>query len=195
MAKATDINAATAAVANRFVASVNMANGAYTVANASPAYPGGTRIVATITANTGNDTPGTITVVGTGINGQPLTEVITLVAAGTATGVQVFRTVTSITQAGWAINGGNDTIVVGCEAGSLVAVGPGKLWAVVVNATAAAAVVIADANGTIATLKASIAENTYPFGQTGVDFTGWLRVTTTSTNDITVIADSSPFAA
>lgn len=187
MAAYTDINASTAAVTNRFVASVNMANGAYTVANASPTYPGGTRVVATITGVTGNDTPGTIAVVGTDLSGNALTETITLVAGGTATGTRVFRTITSITQAGWVINGGNDTIVVGQEAGAIVCGTSGVLYGVIVNATAAATVVLSDSKGTIATLKASIAEGVYIFGP-GIDCTGYIRCATTSTNDVTVIA-------
>lgn len=185
---ATGLSASTAAVTNRFVASTNMANGAYTVANASPPWQGGTRIVATITPVTGNDTPGTITVVGTDLAGNALTEIITLVAGGTATGAKVFRTVTSITQAGWVINTGNDTIVVGCEAGSIVCGTSGTLYAIVVNTTAAAAITVADSVKTIATLKASIAEGHYLYGGLGVDFVGFLRVSLTSTNDITVIA-------
>lgn len=186
MASFTGLAASTAAVTNRFVASVNMANGAYTVANASPTFQGAVNIVATITPVTGNDTPGTITVVGTDLAGNILTEVITLVAGGTATGAKAFRTVTSITQAGWVINVGNDTIVVGHNAGAIVCGTNGILYAVVVNATAAATVVLADSTRTIATLKVSIAEGSYGFGP-GVDFTGFLRVTLTSTNDITVI--------
>ena len=182
----TNIAASTALVANRFVVSTNMANGAYTVANASPAWQGGCRIVATITGVTGNDTPGTITVVGTDLAGNALTEVITLVAGGTATGAKVFRTVTSITQAGWIINTGNDTIVIGCEAGAIACGTSGTLYAIVVNATAAATVVLADSVLTVATLKVSIAEGSYLFGQ-GTDFVGFLRVSTTSTNDVTVI--------
>lgn len=194
MAGYTGISASTAAVTNRFVASVNMANGAYTVANASPPWQGGCFVVATITANTGNDTPGTITIVGTGLNGQAVTEVLTLAAAGSATSANVFKTITSITQAGWVINGGNDTIVVGCAAGAIVANGNGKLYAVVVNTTVAAAITLSDSARTIATLKASIAEGHYVYGP-GLDFVGYLKVSTTSTNDITVIADGSPLAA
>lgn len=184
---ATPISASTALVANRFVASTNMIVGAYTVANASPAWQGGCQIVATITGVTGNDTPGTLTVVGTDLNGNALSETITLVAGGTATGSKIFRTVTSVTGAGWVINGGNDTIVVGCAAGSVVCGTSGVLYAIVVNATAAATIVVSDSVKTIATLKASIAEGHYLYGP-GVDFVGYLRVATTSTNDITVIA-------
>lgn len=188
IAIATPIAATTAAVVNRFVLSTNMANGAYALANATPAWAGGCLVTATITAVTGNDTPGTITVVGTDLAGNVQTEVITLVAGVGATGAKVFRTITSITQAGWIINTGNDTITVGCAAGSYVSSSSGTLYAVVVNTTAAAAIVVSDSLKTIATLKASIAEGHYLFGGLGVDFVGYLKVATTGANDITVIA-------
>ena len=194
MAGYTGISASTAAVTNRFVASTNMVNAAYTIANASPPWQGGCFVVATITGVTGNDTPGTITIVGTGLNGQPVTEVLALVAGASATSANVFKTITSITQAGWVINGGNDTIVIGCAAGAIVANGNGKLYAVVVNTTAASAVILSDSARTIATLKASIAEGHYIYGP-GLDFVGYLKVSTTGANDITVIADGSSLAA
>ena len=187
-AKYTAIAASTAAVTNRFVVSTNMIVGAYAVANASPAWQGGCNITATITAVTGNDTAGTLTVVGTDMAGSAQTEVITLTAGVGGTGTKTFRTVTSITGAGWVINAGNDTIVVGCAAGAIVCGSNGTLYAVVVNATAAATVVLSDSVGTIATLAASIANGHYLYGGVGVDFVGFLKVATTSTNDITVIA-------
>ena len=187
-AKYTAIAASTAAVTNRFVVSTNMIVGAYAVANASPAWQGGCNITATITAVTGNDTAGTLTVVGTDMAGSAQTEVITLAAGVGGTGTKTFRTVTSITGAGWVINAGNDTIVVGCAAGAIVCGSNGTLYAVVVNATAAATVVLSDSVGTIATLAASIANGHYLYGGVGVDFVGFLKVATTSTNDITVIA-------
>ena len=187
----TNTAASTAAVTNRFVTSVNMANGAYTVANASPAWSGGCLITATITGVTGNDTPGTLTVVGSALNGQPLTEVITLTAGGLATGSQVFRTVTSITQAGWVIVSGNDTIVVGCAAGNIACGSQGTLQGVLVNNTVATAFSVADATRTIITVPASQAAGTfYNFGA-GVDFGGYLKVLTTSTNAVTVIHTST----
>lgn len=183
----TNTAASTAAVTNRFVASVNMANGAYTVANASPTWSGGCLVTATITAVTGNDTPGTLTVVGTGLNGQPLTEVITLVAGGAATGSKVFRTVTSVTQAGWVINVGNDTIVVGCAAGNIACGSGGTLGGILLANSVAATITISDVSRTIMVIPASQAAGTfYEFGALGVDFGGFLRVATTSTNDVTV---------
>jgi hypothetical protein len=181
----TNTAASTAAVTNRFVTSVNMANGTYTVANASPTWSGGCLVTATITGVTGNDTPGTLTIVGTGVNGQPLTEVLTLTAGGLATSTNAFRTVTSLTQAGWVINVGNDTIVVGCAAGNIACGSQGQLGGVLVNNTVAAAIVISDSARTILTIPASQAAGTY-YNLGGVDFGGHLKVSTTSTNDVTV---------
>jgi hypothetical protein len=181
----TNTAASTAAVTNRFVTSVNMANGTYTVANASPTWSGGCLVTATITGVTGNDTPGTLTIVGTGVNGQPLTEALTLTAGGLATSTNAFRTVTSLTQAGWVINGGNDTIVVGCAAGNIACGSQGQLGGVLVNNAVAAAVVISDSTRTILTIPASQAAGTY-YPLNGVDFGGHLKVSTTSTNDVTV---------
>ena len=181
----TNTAATTAAVTNRFVASTNMANGDYTVANASPVWDGGCLVTATITGVTGNDTAGTLTVVGKDLSGQPLTEVITLVAGGLATGSRVFRSITTITQADWAIVGGNDTIVVGCAAGNIVCGTNGQLGGVLVNNSVAAAITIADAGRTIITVPASAAAGTY-YNLQGVDFSGYLKVSTTNTNNVTV---------
>lgn len=186
MAAYTGLSATTAAVTNRFVTSTNMIVGAYSLANASPAWQGGCFLTATITAATGNDTPGTLEIEGTDLAGNAITESLTLVAAGTATSSKIYRTITALTGAGWVINGGNDTIVVGCAAGSIVCGTSGQLYTVVVNATAAATVVFSDSTRTIATLAASIANGAYNFGP-GVDFVGYLKVATTSTNDITVV--------
>ena len=180
----TNVSATTAAVANRFVASTNMIVGAYTVANPSPVWAGACLVTVTHTTATGTDTLGTIAIVGTDINNRALTETITPLDGTVATGTKFFRTITTITGAGWVINGGNDTIVVGCAAGAYVATSAGTLRALVVNTTAAATVVLSDQKGTIATLKASIAEGTYYYD---VDYAGYLKIATTSTNDVTAI--------
>jgi hypothetical protein len=191
MAAYTGIAATTAAVTNRFVTSTNMIVGAYSLANASPVWQGGCFVTVTHTAVTGNDTLGTITVVGTDVAGQTRTEVIVPLAGTVATGTVAFRTLTSVTGAGWVINVGNDTIVVGCAAGSIVCGSGGTLFAIVVNATAAATIVVSDASRTIATLAASITNGHYLYGGEGVAFSGYLKVATTSTNDITVIHTAS----
>lgn len=182
----TSVSATTAAVTNRFVTSTNMVNSTYTIANASPVWAGGCFVTIThTTVAVGTDTLGTITIAGTDLFGQTISEVITPVADSTATGKKVFRSVTSATGAGWAIAGGNDTIVIGCAAGQVVCPGGGQLYAVELNNTVAAAVTISDAVGTIATIPASQAAGTFYLYQLPVS--GWLKISTTSTNDLVTI--------
>lgn len=181
----TPIAASTAAVANRFVTSTTMRVGTYTLANSTPTWAGGCLVTVTHTTATGTDTLGTIEVVGIGLDQQAQSETITPLADTVATGLKVFRSITSITGVGWVQQGGvTDTIVMGVAAGNYVVGSSGTLRGIAVNSTAAATVVIADKRGTIATLAASIANGFYAFD---VDFSGWLRVATTSTNDITVV--------
>ena len=101
-----------AADTDKIVTTTNMKVGAYTVA-ASPSVP--SLITVTVTASGTADTMGTITVVGTDIYDRVLTEVITPVAGSTVTGTRYFKSVTSVTGAGWVIDAGagNDTIVIG----------------------------------------------------------------------------------
>jgi hypothetical protein len=187
----TNTAASTAAVTNRFVVSTNMKVGTYTIANASPTWSGGCLVTITHTTVTGTDTLGTITIAGTGVNGQPLTEIMTPVADSTATSVNAFRTVTSATGAGWVINTGNDTIVIGCAAGNVACGSQGTLGGVLVNNLVAASVTISDASRTIMTIPASAAAGTFYSFSPGVDFGGRLVVSTTSTNDVTVFHTST----
>lgn len=181
----TNLSAATPAVANRFVTSVAMKNGAYTLANTTmPTTPGGRRITVGHTATSTVDTLGVITVVGTGLRGETITEVITPSNGVTVTGTKAFVTVTSVTGSGWASVAGDDLIVVGAAAGAIVLPMSGTLFAVCVNTTAAGTIVLADAGGTIATLKSSIAENTYYY-QCAVF--GYLMVTLGAASDVTII--------
>jgi len=181
------VSASTAAAPTRLVTSTNMVVGAYTLANTTPTWQGGGLVTITHTAVGAADTLGTIAVVGVDLAGNTRTDTITPIASSTATGVIPFKSITSITGAGWVINAGNDTITVGFAAGAIACGTDGTLYAVVVNATAAATVVLSDSTRTIGTLKASIAEGAYNFGIAGCDFTGYLKVSTTSTNDITVV--------
>jgi hypothetical protein len=178
--------ATTAAVANRIVTIANMKVGTYTIANASPVWGGGALITIThATVAAGTDTLGTVTIDGTSITGAVQSEVITPVADAVATGTKIFRSVTAVTGAGWVIAGGNDTITVGVAAGNYVAATGGVLGGVLVNNAVAAAVVISAANGTIITVPASQAAGTY-YQLGGVEYSGWLKVATTNTNDVTV---------
>ena len=188
MAAYTRIAATTAAVANRYVTSTNMKVGAYALANTTPVWAGAGFVTVTHTeVGGGVDTLGTIDVVGVDLAGNTRSESIVPLNGTVATGTIAFRTITSVTGAGWVIGVGNDTIVVGVAAGSIACGSGGTLYAIVVNTTAAAAITVSDSVGTIAVLKTSIAEGHYIYGP-GVDFTGYLKVATTSTNDITVIA-------
>jgi hypothetical protein len=132
--------AATAAVANQFVTSTAMKNSTYTVANSGAMPTAGARLITVTHAivATGTDTLGTVTVVGTNLGGDPISEAITPLAGTVASGVQWFASVTSVTGAGWIIAGGNDTIQVGCGARVIVAEGSGIVHSVIVNTTPAA---------------------------------------------------------
>jgi hypothetical protein len=181
----TNTAATTAAVTNRFVTSTNMKVGTYTVANASPVWSGGCLVTVTHTeVGGGVDTLGTITIAGTGLDGQGISEAIVPLNGTVATSTKVFRTVGSVTGAGWVIGTGNDTIVVGCAAGNIACGSQGQLGGVLVNNAVATAVTISDAKGTIMVIPASQAAGT--FYELGVDFGGYLKVATTSTNDVTV---------
>jgi hypothetical protein len=181
----TNTAATTAAVTNHFVTSTNMKVGAYTIANASPVWSGGCLVTFAHVSVTGTDTLGTVALVGTDLLGQTISETLTPVADSTVTSTKVYRTVTSVTGAGWVINTGNDTIMVGCAAGNIAAVGVGQLGGVLVNNSVAATVAITDGSRTIMVIPSSQAAGSY-YNLHGVDFTTNLKVATTSTNDITV---------
>lgn len=105
-----------AGVADHFVASVNMAVGAYTLANASPGDGSARSVVAIRTVVGGADTPGTLVITGTDLAGDVITETINVGATGVAVPTtRAFATVTSIVGAGWVIDGpgDEDTLVVG----------------------------------------------------------------------------------
>jgi hypothetical protein len=185
----TNVSVSTAAVTNRYVTSVNMKVGTYTLANTTPAWNGAGLVTITHTTVAGTDTLGTVAVVGVDLAGQTRTDTITPVADSTATGVIPFRTITSITGAGWVTVSTNDTIVVGVAAGSIICGTGGTLHAIVLNNTVAATVVVADSSRTIQTIPASQAAGTmYVYD---VDFGSYLKVSTTSTNDITAIHTST----
>lgn len=186
-ARYTYIAAATAAVTNRFVTSTNMKVGAYTVANTTMPTGGARQVTVAVTAGATADTMGTITVVGTGIGGGALSETITPVAGSTVTGSKWFVTVTAVTGAGWvidAVEGTNDTIIVGCAAPAGAHDGDGVLKRVIVGETAAGAITLADSAGTIAVLKASIVEGAYDFE---VEFADYLAVTVAGASKVSVI--------
>jgi hypothetical protein len=188
----THLAAATSAVANQFVTTTNMKVGLYTLANSGAMPTAGARhVTVTHTTVSGADTLGTIDVVGTDLLGRTISESIVPLAGTIATGALWFGAVTSVTGTGWVISGSNDTLVVGCSAGTAVLVGEGRLDSVVINTTAAGTVTLADSRGTIAVLKASVAEGDYPFG---VTTHGYLTAALTAASDITLIhTENMPF--
>ena len=105
-----------AIVADQYVASVDMGNKSYTIANSG--LPGddlahNVTCLETIT-NAAEDTNGILTVTGLDINGKVISEVITPNGGATVQGVRAFAQVTSIVGSGWVINGADeDTIVIG----------------------------------------------------------------------------------
>lgn len=100
---------------DRFVASANMKVGAYTMLlSAMPEATVARKLLITVTQVGGvNDTMGTLTIVGTDLAGNALTESVAPTANSTKETVNAFLTVTSITGVGWVINTGNDTIKIG----------------------------------------------------------------------------------
>ena len=116
------VGAPAAAVANRFVTDVAMKVGAYDVANASPADGLARNVTVTHSVQGGTaDTLGTITVTGTDIEGNVISEEITPVSGDVAAGAKAFKTVTGIVGAGWAIDAG------GTPAADHITVGFGNL--------------------------------------------------------------------
>lgn len=180
--------AAPAASANRFVVSQAMLNGAYTLTGTLTMPTAGARkVTVTHTALSTVDTLGVITVTGTSIGGATVVDVITPLNGTIATGVKFFNTITSIVGSGWTAVAGADSVVIGCDATQAILDGPGTLRSVIVNATAAGTVTLADSKGTLAILKSSIAEGTYIYD---IDV-GFLTVTQTAASDITVVRSAA----
>ncbi len=97
-----------------YVASANMKVGAYTLANTAPDVGARNVTVSQTITNAAEDTNGTIVIVGTDLGGNAITETITPNGGATVAGAKCFASITSITGAGWVINGADaDTITVG----------------------------------------------------------------------------------
>lgn len=99
---------------DKIVVDVDMKVGAYVIA----AQPDIARVL-TLTHTTvvvGTDTLGTITVTGTNIFGQTISEVLTPSADATVTSTKAFKTVTGAVGAGWVTAGGADKIKIGIGA-------------------------------------------------------------------------------
>lgn len=98
---------------NAYVTSVVMAVKTYTLAANAPDM-GARNVTLKRTVNGGADTPGTITVTGTNLAGEIISEVLTPGAHNTeVVGNKAFASITSIVGAGWVIADAADTIIVG----------------------------------------------------------------------------------
>ena len=99
-----------------FFVSGNMKTGAYTPAHAdsgdSPALARNVTVKRVMVG--GLDTGGTFTITGTSVEGDVITEDIAVGADGVVVaGVKAFATVTAISNAGWVVNTGADTVEIG----------------------------------------------------------------------------------
>jgi hypothetical protein len=180
---------------DRFVTVANgvMKNSAYTLTATLTQPEANTARLITITHATvaaGTDNPlGTVTIVGTNLAGQSITEVCVPVADATTTYTKWFATVVSVTGAGWTAVGGSDTITVGCAANAIIAEGSGVLHGIQINTTAAGTITVSDSVGTIAVLPASVAVGTFYLWD--VAWTGYLRIVMAAASNITVLHSGS----
>lgn len=190
----THLAAATAvADVDRFIVSADMKRGTYGAVAAGGVMPElntARKVTISLTRQDAVDAPlGTVTIVGTDINGVAQTEIMTPLDNATATSVKWFKTVTSVTGgATWVTAGAADLITVGCGATAIVAGGNGTVHAIAVNTTAAGAITVADATGTIAILVLSIPEGLY---ELEANYSGYLAVTLAAASDITVLHTAS----
>lgn len=183
----TNLSAANAADDDFFLESVDMADGEYTLDNNTPSTPGGRKVTVTVTAAEDPDTMGTVTIVGTDLAGQTVTEVITPEAGSTISSSRIFTSVASATQAGWVINEGTpdaDAIKIGYAETIYLVEGSGYLEALVINTTAAATIVLSDARGTIATLPSNAVVGTYTYR---LGFVGFLAIDLNGASNVTAI--------
>jgi hypothetical protein len=97
------------AITDRIVNSANMKVGSYTVA-AQPLIE--SKLTVAVAASGAADTMGTITISGVS-GGIPISEVVVPVADSSVSTVNKFSHVYSVVGAGWVIDEGNDTIMVG----------------------------------------------------------------------------------
>ena len=181
---------ANAASADRFLNSVDMKVGAYVLDETTALYEGARHVMVTHTLGGNVDTLGTVVITGTDLSGNVISETITPSDSTWVLGTQWFATVTGATGVGWVVSADTteDTIEIGYGIDTILVQGTGTLHAVVVNTTAAGAITIADATGTIAIMAASIAEGTYEFDAI---FYGFLQFTLAAASDITVLRDDN----
>lgn len=182
----SNVTGAVAGVADGYKTSVNMANGAYALDATAPTF-GARHVTMARTVVNAADTPGTVTLVGTGVDGQPQTEVV-IPGAHTVvvTSTKFFRELASATQAGWVIGAAAaDTLVIGWDNVNVVAVGPGVLHSITINVAGASAIYLGDARGKIANIPSNQAAGSHFVFD--INYSGYLRVETgAAASDIVV---------
>jgi hypothetical protein len=88
--------------------------GAYTLAHTAPDCGARNVTVTQTITNAAEDTNGTIVIVGKDLAGNTITETLTPNGGATVAGAKAFAEITSITGAGWVINGADpDTVTLG----------------------------------------------------------------------------------
>lgn len=186
----THLTAAPTADDDGYVLSADMGVKTYTLNATVPPF-GARHVTLVRTVVNAADTPGTVIITGKDLAGQTQTE--TMIPGGTGvtvTSTKFFAKITSIiAPAGWVIGAaGADTIIFGWDATNAIVAGGGVLHSIVVNATAAGTITLADSRGTIATLVASILEGFYVYD---IGFSGYLRCELGAASDVTVVHSES----
>ena len=186
----TNIAAAPVGHADGYLNSVNMKAAAYTLDLTTPTF-GARHVTCTRTVvGAADNVTGGLVLVGTDLAGSVITETLA-VGAHTVlvTGTKFFKTLTSARTAGWVVDTGADTFIIGWDAECAVATGSGVLHGIVINTTAAGIISIFDANGAIAVIPASVADGT--FYEYDVNYSGFLRVEPAAASDITILHTGS----
>ena len=189
----TNVTGAVAGDANGYLVSVDMSLGAYVLDATAPTF-GARHVTCTRTVVDTADTPGTLVLVGVGVNGQPVTETLTVGGhTVVVTSTKFFRSLTSATSVGWAVDaaeGTPDTLEIGWDNVNVVAVGAGTLYSITVNVAGASAIYVGDARGKIANIPANqAAGSTFEWE---ANWNGYLRVeTAAAASDVTVVHSGS----
>lgn len=169
------------------VADVLLANGALTIA-AQPDFP--RKLQVRITDANSSITAGTVTLVGVGVRGQAITQVIPL-AGGTRTVTtdDAFATLTSATVAGLAGHGAGDNIGIGPSAALGLPVPQGTTAVTVFKSNVSNA---NEAIGTVDSVAGTIIPTSAPNGTRTYDF--WFRYSLSPSNIVAVHLDRAEYA-
>lgn len=106
---AVDCGAPVLADVDRFLTTLDMAVGAYTLDETTHADGLARSVTVTVTAGDTADTEGTLDLVGTDIAGNIILETLTPVVGTTVESTKAFLTLTTATGVGWVIDGSEGT--------------------------------------------------------------------------------------